>query len=327
MSSCSGTDIFGDDTCAGFTPEQEQDLTDVVEKTINILSATQSPDITTLSGELDVQKIKSYEHNVELEFDDTNAILTATNINLSGIVNLDNVITTTQTTFNDNELVTKLYADTTNFQNYSFRNANNKSTLGVPGSVPPYSGSNPVITNQSQLPQGDYYMRYGANVNICLKSLSDLGTATGDDVYQTTLANFWDKTNFPSVTHNYNRSIPINADTFNAFTDNYIRIGWNSPGNDIELTIFQLPAGVSGIYSLAVPHFDTAATVQTLITATGLVTDIFPNGLNVANSLVNVYINPSSNPTDTYPSYNIQFRRVDDVIFMKLDRYFMTTVV
>ena len=43
----------------------------------NIESATQSPDITVFNGEIDVKVIKSAEHNVELEFDNTNAILTA----------------------------------------------------------------------------------------------------------------------------------------------------------------------------------------------------------------------------------------------------------
>jgi hypothetical protein len=175
--SCSGTNIFGDDTCesGGLTPGQEQDLTDVVEKTqlqsfvapdttnfsgnltlnglplgsgggdvvgpatsadnsicfyngtsgkiikeiatikynpvanvvsvpdlsttlttslnsdlqkiSNITSAVQLPDpVTVLDGELDVKFIKSFEKNVELEFDDDNAILTATDITLNGAV-------------------------------------------------------------------------------------------------------------------------------------------------------------------------------------------------------------------------------------------------
>jgi hypothetical protein len=176
--SCSGTNIFGDDTCEGdgLTPGQEQDLTDVVEKTqlqsfvapdttnfsgnltvnglpiggggsgdvvgpatsadngvcfyngtsgklikeiatikynpvanavavpdlsttlttslntdlqriSNIVSAVQLPEpITVLDGELDVKFIKSFEKNVELEFDDDEAILTATDITLNGSV-------------------------------------------------------------------------------------------------------------------------------------------------------------------------------------------------------------------------------------------------
>jgi len=51
------------------------------------VSAVQLPDpVTVLDGELDVKKIKSFEKNVELEFDDDNAILTATDINLNGAV-------------------------------------------------------------------------------------------------------------------------------------------------------------------------------------------------------------------------------------------------
>lgn len=90
---CSGFNIFGDNSCeSGLTPEQEQDLTDVVDKTIN-LSAVQLPTpITTLTGELDVKKIKSYEHNAEIEFDNTNLLLTADgNINISGPIIADTI--------------------------------------------------------------------------------------------------------------------------------------------------------------------------------------------------------------------------------------------
>ena len=53
MSSCSGIDIFGDDTCqssGGLTPGQEQDLDDVVEKTQ--LQSFVAPNTTNFSGNL-----------------------------------------------------------------------------------------------------------------------------------------------------------------------------------------------------------------------------------------------------------------------------------
>ena len=53
-------------------------------KISNIISAVQLPNpITVLDGELDVKVIKSFEKNVELEFDDDNAILTATTVTLN----------------------------------------------------------------------------------------------------------------------------------------------------------------------------------------------------------------------------------------------------
>ena len=55
------------------------------------------------------------------------------------------------------DAATKNYVDLTNFQNYNFRNVNQKTAL--PGGVPNYNGSNPIITNQYQLPQGNYYFK------------------------------------------------------------------------------------------------------------------------------------------------------------------------
>ena len=55
MSSCSGTDIFGDNSCeggGGLTPGQEQDLDDVVEKTQ--LQSFVAPDTTNFNGNLTV---------------------------------------------------------------------------------------------------------------------------------------------------------------------------------------------------------------------------------------------------------------------------------
>ena len=429
MSSCSGIDIFGDNSCAGLTPVQEQELVDAVEKTQ--LQSFVAPDTTNFSGNLTVNGLpvsggdpfdQSLNTTDQVEFIsvDCQLVQSATNLDISSAatlllegnsVNVSNSIkvydpsgaSVLNSELRKNLLIfkgdpaytsygqisyfdgtvskslslsvdkgnypnasqlrlvadgapyyfyaskmdiankrisnlgepiaaqdatTKDYVDLRNFQNHSFRNVNGKTTL--PGGVPIYNATNPVITRQYQLPQGDYYFRYrtATSINICLKSLSDDGTATGDDVYQVDIANFWDKSKFPSVSDNYNRSIPINADTLTAFSDPYINIGWDAPGNDIELTMLQLPPGVSGIYALAVPHWDAAASIKTYITQTGLATDVFPNGINQSNTLLNLYINPSSNPTDdTYPSYNIQFRRVDDVLFMKLDRYFVPLVV
>ena len=62
-------------------------LNDRLQKISNIQSATQSPSIVTnFNGEIHVAKIKSASHNVELEFDNTNAVLTAdNNINLTAL--------------------------------------------------------------------------------------------------------------------------------------------------------------------------------------------------------------------------------------------------
>ena len=49
-----------------------------LQKIANFTTATEgATPITSITGELDVEKIKSYTHNVELEFDNNNCILTA----------------------------------------------------------------------------------------------------------------------------------------------------------------------------------------------------------------------------------------------------------
>ena len=88
---------------------------------------------------MDVKKIKSYEHNVEIEFDDNNLIINADgntqittgtflNINAPNVdingwnvitglggENLQTTLTTTQTSFTqDQELITKKYVDDNN---------------------------------------------------------------------------------------------------------------------------------------------------------------------------------------------------------------------
>jgi hypothetical protein len=107
-----------------------------LDKITNISSAVELPTpITTLTGELDVAKIKSYEHNAEIEFDNNNLTMFADGdiqlnsdsitltgptltYNGNGVVselggnNLDTTLTTTQTSFTaDQQLITKKFVD------------------------------------------------------------------------------------------------------------------------------------------------------------------------------------------------------------------------
>ena len=97
-------------------------------------TAIQSPNpITTLVGELDVAKIKSYEHNCELQFDNTNAILTADNIiALNGVsINLNGVSTTDQTSFTqDQQIVSKKYVDDANTNQNTVISTNTAANIG-----------------------------------------------------------------------------------------------------------------------------------------------------------------------------------------------------
>jgi hypothetical protein len=204
---------------------------------------------------------------------------------------------------------------------------NGKTTQ--PGGVPGALSSTPVVTNQYSLPQGDYYFRYagtnGSVINMVLKSLSDAGTATGADVYQATLVNFWDASKFPSMNGGsitYNASFQIAQDTRPVFQDPFIRLGWDAPINIIELTMLQRPVVpfTAGLYVLA--ETDDADNTKTLITVLNSVTNIYPDGFNVNNSALKVYIDPTSNPPEMFPHYKILFRRGINSVYMSLERYF-----
>ena len=92
-------------------------------KLVNQSAVSTPVPITTLEGELDVAKIKSYQHNCELQFDNMDATLIADEtvtilapgISLSGTVNVAGTILTNQTSFSsDQELITKRYVDDAN---------------------------------------------------------------------------------------------------------------------------------------------------------------------------------------------------------------------
>ena len=111
-----------------------------LQKITNFTAATEgATPITSITGELDVKKIKSYAHNVEIEFDNNNLIINADgntqittgtflNINAPNVdingwnvitglggENLQTTLTTTQTSFTqDQQLITKKYVDDNN---------------------------------------------------------------------------------------------------------------------------------------------------------------------------------------------------------------------
>lgn len=119
-----------------------------LQKITNFTTATEgATPITTITGELDVKKIKSYAHNAEIEFDNNNLTMNAdgniditsigytqitagttlaigaqnVDINGWGVItglggeNLQTTLTTTQTSFTqDQELITKKYVDDNN---------------------------------------------------------------------------------------------------------------------------------------------------------------------------------------------------------------------
>jgi hypothetical protein len=118
------SDVSSAGSGAIITEAERNNISSNVSKLVNT-SAVQFPNpITTIVGELDVSKIKSYQHNVELEFNDTDVILTCDNFitNSTNIIaltaneiTLSGVSTTDQTTFTaDQQIVSKKYVDDAN---------------------------------------------------------------------------------------------------------------------------------------------------------------------------------------------------------------------
>ena len=100
---------------------------------------TANDNITTLIGELDVAKIKSYQHNCELQFDDTDATLTADGtvtlaapaVILSGTINVAGPALTNQLTFTqDQNLISKKYVDDANTNQNTVISTNTAANIG-----------------------------------------------------------------------------------------------------------------------------------------------------------------------------------------------------
>ncbi len=144
-------------------------LNDELQKISNIASATNTPDITVFNGEVDLQKVKSLSGNAEIELDDTDIdLITASgdvNINANSITlqgpsltfngydliteqgnkNLDATLTTTQTSFtNDQELITKKYVDD-NGGGGGIEKPNNCLVAGVGAGATLTSGTNNIL--------------------------------------------------------------------------------------------------------------------------------------------------------------------------------------
>ena len=116
-----------------------ENRTDIYQRLINQTAVSTPVPITTLVGELDVAKIKSYQHNCELQFDDTDASLIADGtvtlsghtITLSGTINVIGHALTNQVSFTqDQQLITKKYVDDANNAQNTFISTNTVANMG-----------------------------------------------------------------------------------------------------------------------------------------------------------------------------------------------------
>jgi len=160
---------------------------------------TANANITTLTGELDVAVIKSYQHNCELQFDDTDAALTADGtvtlsapaVILSGTVNVAGTVLTNQTTFTqDQNLISKKYVDDANSAQ-DIKTQNITATPGVTtftgtiGSDNVKAGNEVAIgTNAGVTSQGQYSVAIGSDAGNNNQDM--FSVAIGTNAGQTT---------------------------------------------------------------------------------------------------------------------------------------------
>jgi hypothetical protein len=121
------------------TTAERNSITSNVSKLVNQSAVSSPTPITTLEGELDVAVIKSYQHNCELQFDDTDAslsadgtiTLTAPTVILNGSVSVVGQALSNQTSFTqDQQLITKKYVDDANNAQNTFISTNTAANIG-----------------------------------------------------------------------------------------------------------------------------------------------------------------------------------------------------
>jgi len=87
-------------------------------------------------------------------------------------------------------------------------------------------------------------------------------------------------------------------DNLNFFNDGNLQMGWDTPGNDLEITMLTEPAGNRDLRCLAT--FNTGTQQNTFITTLGVVYDIYGVGVPAGNELSAIIVSE----TDlTYPIY------------------------
>jgi len=93
-------------------------------------------------------------------------------------------------------------------------------------------------------------------------------------------------------TTSFNPNLDYLALTNPLYEDDYIKLGWDAPGNDIECVVKQL----GSLYESSV-IVNASNQVATLMSQINFKYDLFPNGItstSVANGMIGSYNNPTS---------------------------------
>ena len=105
------------------------------------------------------------------------------------------------------------------------------------------------------------------------------------------------------------------TDSLNFFNDGKIRLGWDAPGNDLELYMDVEPAGNTDLRAVATFNYGTQQ--NTFITTPGVLYDLYSVGVPPGNGLT-VLIVAEFDPT--YPVYEVVLFNVLQNVVVKITK-------
>lgn len=105
-----------------------------------------------------------------------------------------------------------------------------------------------------------------------------------------------------AIANFYNYSFNSNQDNIDFFNDGNIKISWDAPGNDVEVTMLTEPSGTGDMVSYA--KLGNGAVVSTYLTQPNFKYDVYPTGVSALEVLV-VVISAEQDPD--FPTYKMTF--------------------
>ena len=108
-----------------------------------------------------------------------------------------------------------------------------------------------------------------------------------------------------AIANFYNYSFNSSQDNLDFFNDGNIKIGWDAPSNDVEVTMLTEPSGTGDMVSYAT--LGNGDVVSTYITQTNFKYDVYPTGVSALEALV-VVISAEQDPD--FPTYKMTFHNI-----------------
>ena len=105
-----------------------------------------------------------------------------------------------------------------------------------------------------------------------------------------------------AIANFYNYSFNSSQDNLDFFNDGNIKIGWDAPSNDVEVTMLTEPSGTGDMVSYAT--LGNGDVVSTYITQPNFKYDVYPTGVSALEALV-VVISAEQDPD--FPTYKMTF--------------------